>query len=346
MAGNSGPYYTGIVLRALAATLLMVHSLAAAAQVASPHAIEHPSWFAQSFLDFREDLAEANRDGKRLMVYFGQDGCPYCARLMQTNFTQRAIVEKARRYFAVIAINIWGDREVTWLDGTRLGEKAFAKQLKVQFTPTLVFLDEKGNIALRLNGYYPPRRFEAALDYVAGRMESKLAFGEYLKRAVKDEASEALHAEPFFLPVPQDLTRRAGGKPLAVVFESTYCGGCDEMHREGFQRAEVRAEIAKFDVARFALGERATVTAPDGKPVRVDEWARALKILYTPSIVFFATNGREVFRTEAYLRPFHLAGSFAYVSSGAYAKEPSFQRFLQARAEQMRQQGKAVDLWK
>jgi len=345
MAGNGGHYYTGIMLRALFASTLLAASLSAAAQLASPYAIEHPAWFAQTFLDFREDIAEAKRDGKRLLVYFGQDGCPYCARLMRSNFTQRTIVDKARKHFVVIAINIWGDREVTWLDGTRLGEKTFAKQLKVQFTPTLIFFDENGNIALRLNGYYPPRRFEAALDYVAGRMESKLAFGAYLKTAVKDEASATLHAEPFFMPAPQNLTRKAGGKPLAVVFETPYCSGCDELHREGLQRPAVRAEIARFDVARFALGERATITAPDGTTVRVDEWARALKILYTPSIVFFDANGREVFRTEAYLRPFHLAGSFAYVASGAYAREPSFQRYLRGHAEDLRRQGKPVELW-
>jgi len=321
-------------------------SFAAGAQVASPYAIEQPPWFAQTFLDFREDIADAARDGKRLLVYFGQDGCPYCARLMQTNFTQRPIVDKTRKHFVVVAVNIWGDREVTWVDGTRLGEKAFARQLRIQFTPTLVFLDEKGNVALRLNGYYPPRRFEAALDYVAGRMENKVAFGEYLKAAVKDEASATLHAEDFFMQSPQNLGRKPGGKPLAVVFETPYCSGCDEMHREGLQRTEVRAELAQFDIARFALGERTSVTAPDGVTVRVDQWARTLNVLYTPSIVFFDATGREVFRTEAYLRPFHLAGSFAYVSSGAYLKEPSFQRFLRARAEHMREQGKPVDLWK
>src|SRR6266446_3579507 len=80
--------------------------------------------------------------------------------------------------------------------------------------------------------------------------------------------------------------------------------------------------------------------------LHADEWARALKIVYTPSIVFFDATGREVIRTEAYLRPFHLAGAFAYVSSGEYRNVPSFQRFLQARAERMRQRGQPVDLWK
>ena len=273
-------------------------------------------------------------------------GRPYCARLMRTNFTQRSIVDKTRKHFVVIAINIWGDLEVTWLDGTRMSEKAFAKLLKIQFTPTQIFFDEKGNVALRLNGYYPPRRFEAALDYVAGRMAPKLAFRDYLASAVMDEASAMLHPEPFFIASPPDLTRRAGGKPLAVVFETPYCAGCDEMHREGFRRPEVEVELAKFDVARLALGERTPITTPDGKATPADAWMRSLKLVYTPSIVFFDATGHEVFRTEAYLRPFHLAGSFAYVSSGAYAKEPSFQRFLRGRAERMQKQGKTVDLWK
>src|SRR5213592_2254149 len=63
-------------------------------------------------------------------------------------------------------------------------------------------------------------------------------------------------------------------------------------------------------------------------------------------IVFFDATGREVIRTEAYIRPFHLAGAFAYVSSGEYRNEPSFQRFLQARADRMHKRGQPVDLWK
>ena len=42
--------------------------------------------------------------------------------------------------------------------------------------------------------------------------------------------------------------------------------------------------------------------------------------------------GTEVFRVEAYVRPFHFASALDYVASGAYRKEPSFQRYLQARA--------------
>ena len=87
------------------------------------------------------------------------------------------------------------------------------------------------------------------------------------------------------------------------------------------------------------------LTTPDGAKVKADAWARDLRVTYTPSIVFFDAGGREVFRIDAYLRPFHVASALDYVASGAYRSEPSFQRFIQARAERLRAQGERVDLW-
>ena len=130
------------------------------------------------------------------------------------------------------------------------------------------------------------------------------------------------------------------------MFETPYCAGCDEMHREGFKRAEVKAQLGKFDVARLSLLENTEIVDPEGKRITSVEFTNRLNVVYTPSIVFFDPAGREVFRIEAYLRPFHLAGSFDYVASGTYLKQPSFQRFLQAKAERMRRRGEPVELWK
>ena len=334
------------VFALLLAVALLLPVSAARSQVPSPHAIEIPPWFTESLLDFRDEIRDAGQSGKRAMVYFGQDGCPYCMRLMQTNFSQRAIVDKTRQHFVAIALNIWGDREVTWVDGRSMSEKQIAKLLQVQFTPTLLFFDERARVVARLNGYYPPHRFEAVLDYVAGRMETKLALADYMRTAVRDAASDRLHDEPFFMKPPYDLRRKPGGRPLIALFETPFCGSCDELHQEGFRRPEVQELLARFDVVRFALGERADIASPQGRRLSAADWARMLKITYTPTMVFFNDQGREIFRIEAYLRPFHLASSLDYVASGAYRREPSFQRFVQARAGRMRERGQAVELWK
>lgn len=331
--------------------LLLVLTLAGAAalahaQNASPHAIDIPNWFAETFLDFREDVADATREGKRVMIYFGQDGCPYCAKLMQVNFKQKNIVDYTRKHFLPIALNMWGDRETVWIDGRPLSEKQLAGALKVQFTPTLLFLDEKGAVIARINGYYPPHRFKAALEYAAQHMEKKASLADYLQRATGDikPAGEKLNPEPFLMSAPLDLRRSPKGKPLALLLETGSCAACDELHRDGFSAPEVRQLIKRFDVAQLALSDRSEIVTPSGHKAVGADWIRDLQITYTPAILFFDDHGKEVLRVEAYVGPFHLASALDYVSSGAYRTEPSFQRYLQTRTEQIRSRGKIVDL--
>jgi len=302
-------------------------ALPARAQAPSPYAIDIPAWFSESLLELREEVRDAAAQGKRVMLYFGQDGCPYCTALMQTNFSQRPLVEKTRRHFVAIALNLWGDREVGWVDGRRMSEKALGRALRVQFTPTLLFLDEQGAVALRLNGYLPPHRFEAALDYAAGIAGKGMRYDEYVKTAIREAASPTLHDAPFFAAPPVALR---GAKPVVLFFETPYCAGCDELHRDALRRPELRRQIEKFTAYRLTLSTGL---------------ARELRVAYTPTLVFF-DRGREVFRVDAYVRAFHLASALDYVSSGAYRKEPSFQRYLQARGERLRGRGESVELWK
>jgi thioredoxin-related protein len=297
---------------------------------------EPPAWFSESLLHLPDDVAEAKAHGKRVMLYFGQDGCPYCKRLMEVNFKDPAIVAKAQRSLVALALNIWGDRDVTWTDGKASTEKRLAAALKVQFTPTLLFLDEQGGVALRLNGYYPPREFEVALDYVAARLERDIPFRQYLEQRL---AAAVQKPRAFY-----DL-RREGAKPLAVLFEGPACTQCEELHAVVLQRQEVRQQLARFDVVRLALTDGERVVTPEGREMAASRWAHLLRVAYTPTMVLFDARGKEVFRTEAYLRAFHVAGALEYVSSGAYRREPSFQRFLQARAERLKRQGNPVDLW-
>ncbi len=334
---------------AFAALLVAISQFVVAAEAfnPSPNAIEIPAWFQETFLDFREDVREATKQGKRLMIYFGQDGCPYCRQLMRVNFSQKDIVDRTRGSFVAVAVNVWGDRETRWTDGKTQSEKALAARLGIQFTPTLLFLNEKGSVALRVNGYYPPHQLRAALDYVAGKQESKTPFAAYLQSNARQAASSTLHDQAFFLKPPLDLdrSRRPAPRPLAVLFEQKECAACDELHRQGFEDPAVRKLVGRFDVARLELFGTGQVVTPAGKRVMAEQWGRELKVAYTPTFVFFDGNGREVFRVEAYVRPFHLVSALDYVASGANRAEPSFQRFLQARAEKIRATGGRIELW-
>src|SRR6266851_1263952 len=56
----------------------------------------HQSWFHLSFLDLRQDFAEAKTAGKRFAVLFEQRGCPYCAEMHTKVLAQKYINDYVR----------------------------------------------------------------------------------------------------------------------------------------------------------------------------------------------------------------------------------------------------------
>jgi thioredoxin-related protein len=314
------------------------------AGMVNPGYHEKPDWFVESFLDIREDVAEAAAAGKRVVLYFYQDGCPYCEKLLDTNLALKDTVEKMRGGFNVIAINMWGDREVTDFAGAATTEKQFARALRVMFTPTLLFLDEQGGVVLRVNGYYAPHKFNAALDYAAVHTGNSPTFLEYLASVAPSPASGRLHDDPDFLPATAGLAGRTSGKPLVVFFEQKQCAPCDELHTDILQRPGSREQLARLDAVLLDMWSDEPVLRPDGTTSSAAEWARELGVQYAPSLVFFDRDGREVFRAEGYLKSFHIQSVMDYVSSGAYLEQPSFQRFIAARADALEAQGVHVDL--
>ncbi len=307
---------------------------------------DKPDWFKSSFLDLAEDVAEAQASDKRVLLYFYQDGCPYCKKLLDDNFGTAAGAAKTRRLYEVIAINMWGDREVTAVDGSVMTEKEFAEQLRVMYTPTMVFLDDGGMPLLRLNGYYAPDRFDIALDYGARRDNDGLSFRDYAaQRAGKGMAAQ-LQTNPLFLKPPYGLARNriAAQRPLLVLFEQADCEACAEFHRDILARPESRALLQRFDAVQLDMWGKTALVAPDGKRTTAAEWAQQLDIQYTPSLVFFDEQGKEVFRSEAYLRTFHVQSVMEYIASGAYRRQPNLQRYIQERADHLREQGVVVDL--
>lgn len=303
-----------------------------------------PDWFKPSFLHLREDVSEATENKKRLLVYFGQDGCPYCAELFNNNFSQPHIVEYARQHFDAIDLNIWGNRLVTDLSGAELPENEFAEKLQVRFTPTILFLNEKGATVLRINGYYPPHQFLAALHYVAEKQEQNITFRDYLAKSAPPAAKGILHREPFFAKQPYDLTKRLGNKPIAVLFEQKDCAGCDQLHEKILRIPATRKLLNRFYTIQLDRWSNTPITTPDGRQTTARQWADDLNIVYVPTTVL-VDRGKEVIRLDTVMKAFHYQSILDYVSSGAYREPSGLQRYIRARADRLREQGVVVDLW-
>ena len=217
----------------------------------------YPDWFKRSFLDIRVDLDEAVAAGKQgLMVYFGQQRCPYCHQLMQVNFGLSDIVEYTRRHFDVVPIDIWGTEEVTTLDGETLTERAWSQREDSDFTPAILFYAADGTVAPHLRGYYPPYQFRAALEYVADGHYQRESFRDYLARGEDRMVFEPedLNEEPFFAPPPYNLDRRyPAERPLAVFFEQGDCHPCDVLHGQALSAPAIHRHFSEFDSVQLDM---------------------------------------------------------------------------------------------
>lgn len=134
-------------IRSLLAPLALLLGLALAPGAASAatmgdDGLHKEDWFALTFRDVAEDIATANQAGKRLVLVFEQRGCIYCRRMHEQLLTDPEVADYIKANFMVVQYNMFGDEEVTDLDGEALTEKTAARKWGFLFTPTLVFLPD------------------------------------------------------------------------------------------------------------------------------------------------------------------------------------------------------------
>lgn len=309
----------------------------------------HPEWFKESFLDLEEDVNEAIESNKRLIIYFWQNGCPYCVQLWRDNFADPKVVAEFRQNFDVIALNIWGDREVINVGGADYSEKTFAKALGIKYTPTLLFFDESGKVIHRLNGYVPPDNFQKSMRYVSGKHEKKFKFSEFSirdKADVPTRKDSALNKQDFFIKPIFDLSKRDENKNHTVVFfEAPDCKNCDLLHQKTLKDPTTLDLAKKFMAVQLDRYSTATVITPNGKTTTAKQWAIDLDIEYLPAMVFFDDKGKQVMRIDTQLRTFHIQSVFDYVLSGKYLTEPNFQGYISDRADRIRKSGRDIDIF-
>lgn len=122
--------------------LMIVLAGPAAAVEIGEDGLHKEPWFSLTFKDVAEDIESAKDEGKRLVMIFEQRGCIYCRQMHEKFFTDPEVTDFIKANFKVVQYNMFGDEEVTDLDGDVLTEKTAARKWGFVFTPTLVFLPE------------------------------------------------------------------------------------------------------------------------------------------------------------------------------------------------------------
>jgi thioredoxin-related protein len=299
-----------------------------------------PDWFKFSFLELQDDVREASQADKHVMLFLHIDRCPYCTALIEENFRQGSNHDYTRKHFDVIAINIRGDREIAWDKNTNYTEKSLAKKFGIFATPTVLFLNGKGEVVYKMHGYRKPPEFGYVLHYVAQKQYKKMKLADYVRQ--RNETRYTLRDHPQFVAMT-DFSRDKG--PLMVLFEDRSCAECDEFHREVLLHKSVMDELNPFKVVRLDAYATTPIVDNNGNRTTPMDWARALKLDYRPGTVLF-DKGKEISRVDGRLYHFHYKEMLRYVSTGAYRQYASYIDYLGPRQKELLQAGVTIDVSK
>ena len=154
--------------------------------------IHAQTWFKNlSFLELRDDLAEATKAGKGLVVIFEQKGCGSCKKLHEINFANKKLVKFISKNFDVLQINMYGSKEGTDMDGSAINERKYAERVLVQFTPTTLFYGKTGKEIFRIPGYLSPKVYRRAFEYVLDRgPQRKILFPRWSRDRARAEKAK------------------------------------------------------------------------------------------------------------------------------------------------------------
>lgn len=302
--------------------------------------VEHemPDWFKESFLEIQADAQEAASANKHVMLFFHLNNCPYCAKMLDSNFLQEPLKTYIQEHFDVIAINVKGDRQVQYNQELSFSEKELADDLDVSLTPTITFINAENKTVARLDGYRSPEQFKPVLEYVANQAYKTEALSHYLAKQISSGRYTLQPNQTF-----QDLKDLSSIKtPLAVIFESSTCNDCKFLHETLLKNAAVQDELKAFTVVRFDAADTSALIDINGNKTTPKAWLAQLKLSYQPGIVLF-DESKEITRLEGKLYKFHFQQFLNYVSSKGY-KERSFPEHLGLRQAEQLKQGKTVDI--
>jgi thioredoxin-related protein len=292
--------------------------------------VAHPAWF-QHTDDLRGAVIDARkRDKTGLILYFGQEKCAYCDALIKTSLNREDVSSYIQKNFDVFEFDILSDKSVVTVDGRRMTQREFATVQQTNLTPALLFYDPSGKEVLRLRGYYPPYIITAALDYMIAEGYKHSQFRQYLERAKASQAKttssdiqRTQNARFMQPPLLLSAAQRNSDRILVVIFDQADCHACDILYNELLPNTQVDAAFAQMDVAQLELWSDTPVLTPTGEKTTARQWAEQMGLFYSPTLVFFDTSGREIFRVDSVVRLYRLNAVLDYIQDQGYLSYPN-----------------------
>ena len=141
-------------------------------------------------------------------------------------------------------------------------------------------------------------------------LEEPLSFPEWFKLS--------------FLDLREDVreVREAGKRGLMVYYGQKYCAYCKQLLETDLEAEDIQAYVrGHFDIIGLDIHGDRMVTDLNGVELPESALAVREKTNFTPSLVFYNADGREVLRLRGYYPPYRFRAALEYVADGHYTSE-------------------------
>ena len=181
------------------------------------------------------------------------------------------------------------------------------------------------------------------MDYVADDHYQSQSLRDFLVTKLPKQqvinTYNKLKADNLFEEPPYALDRShfAANYPLLVLFEKPGCTECESFHQDVMTLKDVRGTLKHFQVVRLnAIDNKTPVLAPDGKRTTPSQWYEQAEFTQLPAFLFFNEAGKQVLKTDAFVRHHRVMNSLNYVLTKAYDKDWTYQQFVRSKSNAIR----------
>jgi len=147
----------------------------------SGYSLQHELNNPFDWLKLEQAQIAAETDDKIVMVFVEAEWCGICRRMESEIFPDKKIQKIVQEKYHPVTIDL-DSREKVVFNGREMTEREFAREMNVQATPTILFLDANGEVMAHQIGYQPVERFEAVLTFFESDEFGEISFEEYYEK--------------------------------------------------------------------------------------------------------------------------------------------------------------------
>ncbi|MBE9563661.1 MAG: thioredoxin fold domain-containing protein [Proteobacteria bacterium] len=157
------------------------------------------------------------------------------------------------------------------------------------------------------------------INFDDSQLEEEVAYPDWFKFSLGDLGDDLEEA------------KNSGKKGIVTYFGQKRCAYCEQFFKTSLANTDIQNYLRKhYDVIAFNIWGIDEIIDTDGKTHTERELSIKYKTNFTPSLVFYDSDGTPVFRLRGFYPPYKFRAALQFVTEEFYKKETFAEYFARA----------------